>query len=88
MVNTRDAIPPRSEQLQLRSGLYIVEFYDQDEGGVSAQARGPMQPRTGDAAWIGAGDAGPGIIARALGATDDKAMEALTVRLRAMKELP
>lgn len=88
MVNTRDAIPRKREWLDLRSGLYMVEFYDQDEGGVSAQARGPMPQRTGEAAAIGAGDAGQGIIARALGATDDEAMSDLTARLRAAGQLP
>jgi hypothetical protein len=87
MMNTRDAAPRRTVPERLRSGEYFIEYYDQDDGGVAAQARGPIQP-TGTTAFGSGGDGGRGVIARALGATDDEAMDALRARLRAKGELP
>jgi len=46
------------------------------------QVRGPVE-----GGWVGAGDAGPGIIARVLAANGDDAWKLLHAKLREMGEL-
>ena len=82
MVNTKDALPGHTESIALVSGIYMLELFDQDDGTVSMQVRGPVA-----GGWVGAGDGGPGIIARVLAANGDAAWELLRAKLREMGEL-
>lgn len=81
MIDERAGWPSRVDRIELRSGTFLIEYFDESDGRVTVQARGPVSP----AATEPAAECYR-IVAAADGSTEDAARVDLWKLLRALGE--